>query len=44
VVENRVLRRICGPERKKITKKKEVGGNCIMSSFIICTLHQILIG
>jgi hypothetical protein len=36
--ENRVLRRIFGP------KWKEAGEDCIMRSFITCTLHQILSG
>jgi hypothetical protein len=37
VFENRMLRRIFGPRR-------ETGEHCIMRSFIICTLHQILLG
>jgi hypothetical protein len=38
VSENRVLRRIFGPQRYEI-----IGGwrTCIMGSFIICTLRQI---
>jgi len=36
VFENRVLRRIFG-------RKREDGEDCIMRSFIICTLHQILL-
>jgi hypothetical protein len=38
VFENRVLRRIFGPRRDKVT----VGGaeNCI-TSFVICTLLQV---
>jgi hypothetical protein len=35
VFENRVLRRIFGP------KRRECGGNCIMKSFVICTLRQV---
>jgi len=35
--EKRALRRIFGPER-------EAGEDCIMSSFITCTLRQILLG
>jgi hypothetical protein len=38
VFENRVLRRIFGPN------KEEVGENCIMRSFIICTLHKAISG
>jgi hypothetical protein len=38
VFENRVLRRIFGPERGDV---REVGENCLMRSFIICTLRQI---
>jgi hypothetical protein len=41
VFENRVLRRIFGPERVEITGN---GENCTMGSFIICTHHQILLG
>jgi hypothetical protein len=37
VFENRVLRRIFGPERDKVTGD---WNNCIMRSFTICTLHQ----
>jgi len=38
VFENRVLRRISG------LKSEEVAGeNCIMRSFITCTLHLILL-
>jgi hypothetical protein len=40
VFENRVLRRIFGIKRG--IKLKEAGESCIMSSFIICTLHQII--
>jgi hypothetical protein len=36
-VENRVLRRIFGPKRDEVTG----GGNCIMRSFITCTLLQV---
>jgi hypothetical protein len=38
VFENRVLRRIFGPKRDEVT---EVGENCIMRSFITCTLLQV---
>jgi hypothetical protein len=38
VFENRVLRRIFGP---KGMKRQEVGENCIMRSFITCTLLQV---
>jgi hypothetical protein len=37
-VWNRVLRGIFGPKRNKMT---EVGENCIMKSFITCTLLQV---
>jgi hypothetical protein len=36
--ENRVLRRIFGPKRDEVTG---VGENCIMRSFITCTLLQV---
>jgi hypothetical protein len=35
VIENRVLRRICGPKRDEMTKG---GENCITKSFLICAL------
>jgi hypothetical protein len=38
VSENRVLRRIFGPKRAEVTGGAE---NCIMRSFITCTLLQI---
>jgi hypothetical protein len=38
VFENRVLRRIFGPKRDKV---KVFGENCIMRSFVICTLRQV---
>jgi hypothetical protein len=38
VFENRVLRRICGPNERKNRRMEK---NCTMRSFIICTLHQI---
>jgi hypothetical protein len=38
VSENKVLRGIFGP------KWQEAGEDCIMRSFITCTLHQILLG
>jgi hypothetical protein len=37
VYDNRALRRIFGPERKW----REDGEDCIMRSFVTCTLHQI---
>jgi len=41
VFENRVLRRIFGPKRNKVTGG---GENYIMRSFMICTPHPILFG
>ena len=41
VFENRVLRRIFGPERNKVTGS---GENSIMKSLMICTPHPILSG
>jgi hypothetical protein len=41
VFENRVRRREHLDIRDK--KSKEGGENCIMKSFITCTLHQILL-
>jgi hypothetical protein len=38
VFEIRVLRRIFRPKMKKC---QESGENCIMKSFVICTLHQV---
>jgi hypothetical protein len=38
VFENRVLRRIFGPKRDE---ERENGENCIMRSFVICTLRQV---
>jgi hypothetical protein len=38
VFENRVLRRITGPKRDEVTG---VGENCVMRSFITCTLCQV---
>jgi hypothetical protein len=38
VFENRVLRRIFGPKREEV---RENGDNCIMRSFMICTLRQV---
>jgi hypothetical protein len=38
VFENRVLRRIFGPERNKVTGS---GGSFIMRSLIICTPHPV---
>jgi hypothetical protein len=35
VFENRVLRRIFGPNRDEVTE------NCITRSFVICTPHQV---
>jgi len=39
--ENRVLRRIFGPERDEVTGS---GENYIMRSLMICTVHPILVG
>ena len=39
--ENRVLNRVFGPKRKKVTGG---GENYIMRSLMIITLHQILFG
>jgi hypothetical protein len=39
--ENRVLRRVFGPEREKVA---EAGEDCMMRIFITFTLHQILLG
>jgi hypothetical protein len=36
--ENRVLRRIFAPKRDEV---QEVGENCVMRSFITCTLLQV---
>jgi hypothetical protein len=40
VFENRELRRIFGPKERK---QQEAGEKYIMRSFIICTLHQIVL-
>jgi hypothetical protein len=37
VFENKMLKRIFGPKRKK----QEVGENCIMRSFMNCTLSKL---
>jgi hypothetical protein len=37
VFENRVLRKIFGPKGEEVM---EGGENCIMRSFMICTLDQ----
>jgi hypothetical protein len=39
VFENRVLRRIFGPERDE-----EAGENCIMRSCMVCTVRPVLLG
>jgi hypothetical protein len=39
VFENRILRRIFGPERDEVTGEL---GSCTMRSFVICTDPQIL--
>jgi hypothetical protein len=39
VFENMMLRKIFGPKREE-----EMGENCIMRSFMICTPDQILLG
>jgi hypothetical protein len=41
VFENRVLRRIFGPKRDEVMGEWENGENCIMRSFVICTLRQV---
>jgi hypothetical protein len=38
VFENKVLRRIFGPKRDEVTGG---GENCIMRSFVICTLRRV---
>ena len=40
VLENKVLKRIFGPKRGEVTGEWEK--NYVMSSLMICTLHQIL--
>jgi hypothetical protein len=40
VFENRVLRTIFGPKTEAVTGGR---GNCIMKSFVIYTVHQILL-
>jgi hypothetical protein len=42
VFENRVLRRIFGSKRDKITVV--VAGDCIMRSFMVRTFHEIISG
>jgi hypothetical protein len=39
VFENRVLRRIFGPKRRKTDR----GENCMMINFMACLLHRILL-
>jgi hypothetical protein len=39
VFENRVLRRTFGPKRDEVTGEWR---NCIMTSFVICTLRQVM--
>jgi hypothetical protein len=41
VFENRVLRKIFGPNREEVTG---TGGNYVMRSFMVFTPHQILSG
>jgi hypothetical protein len=41
VFENRVLRRIFGPKRGEVA---EGWKDYIMSSFVTCTLHDVLLG
>jgi len=43
VLQNRVLRKIFGPERDEVTGGGG-GENHIMRSLMICTAHQILLG
>jgi hypothetical protein len=38
VFENRVLRRVFGPKSNEV---REIGENCILSSFITCTFRQV---
>jgi hypothetical protein len=38
--ENRMLRRIFGPKRAKV--RRAAGEDCIMRSFVTCTLREIL--
>jgi hypothetical protein len=40
VFEGRVLRKIFGTKREELTARE----NCRMKRFIICNLHQILLG
>jgi hypothetical protein len=40
VFENRVLKRIFGPKRKK---KEEVGINCIIRNLVMCICHQNIV-
>jgi hypothetical protein len=40
LLENRLLRRTFGP---KLEERQEAGEDCIMRSFIICTIHQNII-
>jgi hypothetical protein len=40
VFENRMLKKIFGPKRRKT----DCGENCIMMNFITCILHRILLG
>jgi hypothetical protein len=37
--ENRVLRKIFGPEREQVAQS---GGDCIMKSFMNCSLASII--
>jgi hypothetical protein len=41
VSENRVMKKIFGPEMEKLQEARE---DCIMRNFITFTLHQILLG
>jgi hypothetical protein len=41
VFENRMLRRIFGPKRDEETGGWEGGENCIMTSFITCSLLKV---
>ena len=42
VVKNRVLRKIFGPKWDDVTGDWK-GSLCMLSSFTICTLHQVLL-
>jgi hypothetical protein len=39
--ENTVLRILFGPKERRTEDREEVGENCIMRSFIACTLLKV---